>query len=111
MSCILDVAHNPQAASWLAKQYQQLPAVKNTFAVVGMLKDKAMIETVSALLPFVNTWYVCSLLSDSVDRGSDGVMITDFLKSKGKNCYTFVSVFDAMHSLRQAYCQWILFQH
>src|SRR3989338_5692980 len=36
---------------------------KNSIAVVGMLKDKAMRETVAALLPLIQTWYVCDLSS------------------------------------------------
>ncbi|MCX7125871.1 MAG: bifunctional folylpolyglutamate synthase/dihydrofolate synthase [Gammaproteobacteria bacterium] len=104
--CVLDVAHNPHAAAWLATQVQQLPKVKNTFAIVGMLKDKAMIETVSKLLPCVNTWYVCSLLSESSERGSDGSEIAAFLKSLGvRNCYTFDSIADGMNSLLHADCQ------
>ena len=104
--CVLDVAHNPQASLWLAEQYRRLPIVKNTIAIVGMLKDKAMSETVSALMPYVSTWYVCSLLSDENDRGSDGTVIADFLKTQGiKSCYTFASVTDAMYSLAQAHCQ------
>lgn len=103
--CILDVAHNPQAAQWLAKQYQQLPRVKNTIAIVGMLKDKMMIETVSALLPVVNRWYVCNLVPAQEERGSDGSIIVDFLKQEGKNCYTFKSIADAMRALAKAHCQ------
>jgi folylpolyglutamate synthase/dihydropteroate synthase len=71
-----------------------------------MLKDKAMIETVAPLIPYVNTWYVCSLLSEATERGSNGVEIADFLKTQGiKSCYTFASVSDAMYSLSQAHCQ------
>ena len=104
--CILDVAHNPHAAAWLAEQYARLPRVQNTIAIVGMLKDKAMIETASQLIPYVNTWYVCSLLSEAVERGSNGLEIAHFLETQGiKNCYTFASVEDAMYSLVQAHCQ------
>lgn len=106
MSCVFDVAHNPSAARWLAQQYQQLPIVQNTIAIVGMLKDKAMVETVRALLPCVDTWYVCSLMDENKDRGSDGVVISHFLQESGtKNVYTFASVSDAMYSLVSTYCE------
>ncbi|HLB56508.1 MAG TPA: bifunctional tetrahydrofolate synthase/dihydrofolate synthase [Coxiellaceae bacterium] len=104
LPCVLDVAHNPSATEWLAKQYQQLPAAK-TIAVVGMLKDKAMTDCIAPLLPFINNWYVCSLLSDSETRGADGEMIAAFLKSQGKECTLFASVADAMYSLQLAHCQ------
>ncbi|MCX7121275.1 MAG: bifunctional tetrahydrofolate synthase/dihydrofolate synthase [Gammaproteobacteria bacterium] len=106
VSCVLDVAHNPHAAAWLAKQVQNLPPVKNTIAIVGMLKDKAVSETVSELLPCVNTWYVCSLLSECEERGSDGKDMMAFLKAQGiQSCYAFDSVEDAMNSLLHADCQ------
>lgn len=103
---VLDVAHNPHAAKWLAEQYQRLPTVKNTVAVIGMLKDKAMTETVSALLPFVNTWCVCDLTAESKERGSDGLLMATFLRAQGiKNCYTFSSVQDAMIFVKESHCQ------
>ena len=71
-----------------------------------MLNDKAMIETITPLMPLVDVWCVCSLLSDENDRGSDGKIIADFLQSqKIKNGYTFHTVSDAMYFLAQAHCQ------
>jgi dihydrofolate synthase/folylpolyglutamate synthase len=104
LPCVLDVAHNQPAAEWLAMQYQLLQPVKNTIAIVGMLKDKAMIETVGELLSCADTWFVCNLESET-DRGADGSSIAAFLKSCGKSSKTFASVTDAMYSLDQAYSQ------
>ncbi len=104
--CILDVAHNPQSAEWFALQCAQLTPVQHTIAVVGMLKDKAITETISPLLPHVNTWYVCSLLSDSKERGSDGSAIVDYLSEMNqKNYKSFATVGDALYSVVQAYCK------
>ena len=100
--CVLDVAHNESAAHWLLQQYRTLPPVQNTIGIVGMLKDKAMIETVSVLLLCVNTWYVCDLSRDT-ERGADGSVIAAFLQSKGQVCQTFASVSDAMYSLGLAH--------
>lgn len=102
---ILDVAHNPQASVWLAEQYAALPRVNKTVVVVGMLKDKAMIETIKPLLSLVDQWCVCSLVSVCHARGSDGFMILDFLKQQKKPCEYFLSVDDAMHFLTRAHCQ------
>ena len=107
--CVLDVAHNPHAARWLAKQYEQLPAVNNTIAIVGMLKDKAMIDTIAELVRCVDTWYICSLVSESEERGSDGREMLAFLQSQGvKNGYLFDSVERAMGSLLHAPDQRVL---
>jgi len=96
---VLDVAHNPASAAWLATQLSKLPRVKKTAAVIGMLDDKAMEETVKPLLPFIDDWYVAKL---SIDRGSDGAVIRDFLKAQDvKNCYTFESVSDALDALHR----------
>ena len=70
-----------------------------------MLKDKAMIDTILPLLPHVNDWVVCSLLSDCEERGSDGTAIAGFLQSQGKNCYTFKTVSAAMDFLARSDCQ------
>lgn len=103
--CILDVAHNPPAAEWLAWQYKQLPRVEKTVAIVGMLKDKLIIDSVKPLLPIVDAWYVCDLRSESTERGSDGIVITEFLQSNKKKYDLFASVDDAMYSLAQSHCK------
>lgn len=106
LPCILDVAHNPQASLWLAEQVQQLPRVQKTVAIVGMLKDKAMIETIEPLIPLVDVWCVCSLLLENEERGSDGAVIIEYLQTQHhKNCYNFLSVSDAMDYVKQQYCQ------
>ena len=106
LSCVFDVAHNPHAAEWLKIQYQQLPRAKNTIGIVGMLKDKAITETVHTLLSCVDTWFVCDLQAESEERGSDGKLIATYLQAQGvKNCYTFDSVDAAMLVLMQSHCQ------
>lgn len=105
LPCILDVAHNPQASQWLAEQVHQLSCVKKTIAIVGMLKDKAIIETIAPLVPLVDVWCVCSLLSENEERGSDGDAVIQYLQTQHhKNCYNFLSVSDAMDFAKQQYC-------
>ena len=70
------------------------------------LKDKAMLETVAALLPLIQTWYVCDLSSSEKERGANGSVIADFLKKQGvKNVIAFSSVSDAMDAVLQSHCQ------
>ncbi|BGI50839.1 MAG: bifunctional tetrahydrofolate synthase/dihydrofolate synthase [Arsenophonus endosymbiont of Ceratovacuna japonica] len=59
---ILDVAHNPHAAKYLAKKISKLPKQKNTkiYAVVAMLSDKDIKNTLSYLAPQINEWYLTS---------------------------------------------------
>ncbi|CAJ0992099.1 bifunctional tetrahydrofolate synthase/dihydrofolate synthase [Pantoea sp. Nvir] len=69
---ILDVAHNPHAAGYLALRLAQLPKTGQVHAIVGMLKDKDIAGTLAALAPLINCWY-CSPLDNS--RGASAETI------------------------------------
>lgn len=58
---ILDVAHNPHAASYLASRLAQLPNSGRVHAVVGMLHDKDIAGTLEALAPQIDRWYCAPL--------------------------------------------------
>ncbi|MBE0507514.1 MAG: bifunctional tetrahydrofolate synthase/dihydrofolate synthase [Marinospirillum sp.] len=57
---LLDVAHNPEAAEYLAKQLQQQGEVRRV-ALVGMMADKDMAATLKPLLPLVDGWITTAL--------------------------------------------------
>lgn len=57
---ILDVAHNPHAASSLAQNLASLPPAK-TYAVFAMLKDKDMTGVVEALRDQIDVWLVAGI--------------------------------------------------
>jgi dihydrofolate synthase/folylpolyglutamate synthase len=65
--CILDVAHNRQAAAILAENLKSLPATGRNLFVVGMLKDKNHRVLFDTLASLADEWYLASL---SVDRGA-----------------------------------------
>lgn len=58
---ILDVAHNPHAASYLARRLSELPRTGKVRAVVGMLSDKDIAGTLKCLREHVDVWYCASL--------------------------------------------------
>ena len=60
---LLDVAHNPHSAAYLAQQLQKLKNKSNIKinAVVGMLKDKDIKSTLAMMQPVVSKWYLASL--------------------------------------------------
>ncbi|MDN7124700.1 bifunctional tetrahydrofolate synthase/dihydrofolate synthase [Pseudidiomarina sp. 1APP75-32.1] len=58
---LLDVAHNPHAAAFLANYLQQRFPQRPVFAVVGMLKDKDIPGTLAELTPVVERWFVADL--------------------------------------------------
>ncbi len=64
---LVDVAHNPHAAKYLASQLQQYKPVR-IIALCGMLKDKDASAVLTELNDTVDEWYFTSL---DVERGLD----------------------------------------
>lgn len=60
-SMILDVAHNPEAAAYLATQVSDLGINGTIHLVLGMLADKDRERVIQALAPVVNEWHLVSL--------------------------------------------------
>lgn len=58
---ILDVAHNPHAAAYLADRLSQLPKRGRVLAVIGMLHDKDIAGTLACLATQVDSWYCAPL--------------------------------------------------
>lgn len=58
---ILDVAHNPHAATYLAEQVRQLQPTGRVLGVVGMLHDKDIPGTLQVLSAVVDNWYCAAL--------------------------------------------------
>lgn len=58
---ILDVAHNPHAADYLASRLASLPVSGRVHAVVAMLHDKDIAGTLAALSPQIDYWYCAPL--------------------------------------------------
>lgn len=58
---ILDVAHNPHAAAYLAGRLAAEPKRGRVLAVIGMLHDKDIAGTLSCLEPVVDSWYCAPL--------------------------------------------------
>lgn len=57
---MLDVGHNPLAARYLVEQIALLSATK-VHAVVAMLADKDILNTLTPLIDSVDCWYLASL--------------------------------------------------
>lgn len=58
---VLDVAHNPAAATVCARNLATNPVTGKSLAVVGMLRDKAVEAIVSVLATEVDHWFVGGL--------------------------------------------------
>ncbi|MNV06559.1 Bifunctional protein FolC [compost metagenome] len=58
---ILDVAHNPHAAAYLAERLKSLPKTGRVLAVIGMLHDKDIAGTLACMESVVDCWYCAPL--------------------------------------------------
>ncbi|OCF99266.1 bifunctional tetrahydrofolate synthase/dihydrofolate synthase [Gilliamella apicola] len=92
---IVDVAHNPHAASYLVKQIellkQQQSKVGKVRFVIGMLKDKDIKSTLSIFN--ADQWYCASLYGE---RGCNADILKQFLQEENvENIATFDSVNEA----------------
>ena len=87
---ILDVAHNPHAAGYLAGRLAQLPKTGQVRAVVGMLHDKDIAGTLACLAPQIDSWYLAPLEGP---RGASAAELMSALNSD-RAC-AFASVAEA----------------
>ena len=58
---VLDVAHNPHAASALAHNLDAMGFYPRTHAVMGAMTDKDLPGMFKRLMPLVDHWYFCDL--------------------------------------------------
>lgn len=70
--CILDVAHNPASAKLLATQCRAFNPSGTFHAVVGMLKDKDIANTLMPLASLISCWHFGSL---AVPRGASASLL------------------------------------
>ncbi|NJN52031.1 MAG: bifunctional folylpolyglutamate synthase/dihydrofolate synthase, partial [Gammaproteobacteria bacterium] len=68
---ILDVAHNPHGAGFLADQLRAAPCGGSTIAVMGCLKDKDASGIVAALDGVVKEWIFVTTLTPRGQSGED----------------------------------------
>ncbi len=100
---ILDVAHNVEAMHAFCAElvkYQQNQQGK-TFAVLGMLKDKDIENTIIPLFALVDSWFLASL--DGI-RGESALRLQQAILAKQANAATFLfeNPIDAFHAAKSA---------
>ena len=85
---ILDVGHNPQAMSELARNLATTPCSGRTLAVVGMLADKDIVGALAALEGRVDVWLVAGL---DTPRGASARTLADVVAGLGGDVLQFAS--------------------
>jgi len=77
---VLDVAHNPHAATVLADELGAMGYYPRTFAVFGMLADKDISGVVASMNPRIDGWFIAPLPGA---RGAGTGLISDALVAAG----------------------------
>lgn len=97
VSMLLDVAHNPEAAAYLADRLREERQTGRVFALLGMLSDKDSDEVLALMTPVIDEWAVCNL---DTPRGIPAEVLEAKLKGFGvtsSNAYN--SAAEAMQAL------------
>lgn len=77
---ILDVAHNPESTTLLAKNLTTMPCRGKTLAVTSMLKDKDIPASLQPIASSIDKWFIGSLDSP---RAASQQQLHDSLESIG----------------------------
>jgi dihydrofolate synthase/folylpolyglutamate synthase len=96
---ILDVAHNPEAASVLARNLRERRGTGRTIAVAGMLADKDIAGVLAALSGIVDRWFFASL---DVARGAPASTLAAAIKDPGAAVECSASVAQALAGAAKA---------
>lgn len=78
---ILDVAHNPQSAAYLAERLNKTEP-NGVQLILGMLADKDCSAVIKALSPVVACWHMVTL---NVPRGQTAEQLSSHLSESGMN--------------------------
>lgn len=93
----IDVAHNPESVAYLKQNIAKLPPEHKKIAVVGMLKDKDILASLTPLKMVFDTWFVATI---NQPRGASSADLKTILTDKLNIDATQVKCFD---SVKQAY--------
>lgn len=94
---LLDVAHNPQSAAYLASQVATIAGnYRKVSVLIGMLKDKDIKQSLAAFAPLVQHWHCVSLPGV---RGASAEQVQQALPMAAKSSL-YQDVAGAWHVLR-----------
>ncbi|OPX56624.1 dihydrofolate synthase / folylpolyglutamate synthase [Oceanospirillum multiglobuliferum] len=91
---LLDVAHNPHAAQYVAARLQEQPKTGRRVALLGMLDDKDIESVLEIMAPEFDAWYIAQL---SGPRATPVQRVLEKLSQLGcDNCQGFTDVSAAL---------------
>lgn len=78
---VLDVAHNPDAAQWLADRLENVLSSGACHAVFGMYRDKDCDAVIRIMQPRVDAWHITAAEND--DRAASPAALADLVSDAG----------------------------
>ncbi len=105
---ILDVAHNPQAATALAKNLQNDPCNGRTLAIFAMLADKDVQGVIEAVAVEIDVWYVADI---NHVRGAKARVLTSLIEKSTIEKNVFQHHIQNFSNVTDAYKQAYLDAH
>ena len=100
---LVDVAHNPHAAKYLAEQLRKKIAVSGKIvAICGMLKDKDISGVFAELVDVVNHWNMVTL---STERGASSAQLIALMEPIAQNQLNHSAAFElnAFNNMNEAW--------
>ncbi len=95
---ILDVAHNPDSIASLAQIVHEMRKtqlkenkVTQIHAIVGMMKDKALLESLSPMAKLVDHWALVKAPIERAAEPADLAAIVDTFKPQTSQCFSELS--------------------
>ena len=100
---LLDVAHNPQAARYLAQYIAHLKSKNNYQRViaVGMLSDKDVCNTLKPMLAIIDDWFIGEVLAPRSASKAD--IWQQLNKNLGNNLSTNTKLLNCFDNITQAF--------
>lgn len=93
---VLDVAHNPHAAQYLADRLQQENVRGKISALIGIMADKDYESVIQSMLPVVDYWSSCDL---PLQRALRGRAVAEAINKQGAAADCYISVAEALDKL------------
>ena len=102
---ILDVAHNPDSVECLAQIVREMiktnlaqNRMTQVHALVGMMKDKALVESLSPLSNVVNHWHI---VKAPIERAAETAVLAEIIKDfSPKSNTTYDDIFKAFTQMQ-----------
>ncbi len=96
---ILDVAHNPHAATLLAENLKNLPCTGQTHAIIGLMADKDTDSIITSLNPVIDIWCATTTVGA---RGRNAADLVKRLHAINAKAIAIDNLIVACHATRAA---------